>query len=189
MVSDMFREDLPPVVGVSGKSGSGKDKFYATVLAKLGYTRLALADAVRVLSSILLVRSLPGIMKNEKEILRIFPSIYREFFVMDKDPFSRTYLQYVGTDLARNYDEDYWVKTLDPLVEERLNKGIKVAITDVRFPNESRYVKSKGGVVVLATGESRYSKDSFEASHPSESLEGVEFDMTAEEFVQRFLGE
>ncbi len=177
---------IPPVVGITGKAGSGKDRFYSLVLSKLGYTKLALADGVRVLSAILMARAYPRVLENDAELLRVFPSIYRDLFTMEKPPMARTLLQYVGTEFARGYDPDYWIKALAPLVEERLSKGIPVAITDVRFPNEAQYVRSLGGVVVRVSGEGRYAQGSYESMHASERTEEVREDMTDEEFVLRF---
>ncbi len=187
----MERKDgLPLLIGVSGRSGSGKDRFFSTILAPLGYTRLSLADGVRVLSAILLsehFRNIDGRLDLEK-LLRSFPSIYSMLFVMEKSPFSRILQQHVGTDLGRAYDEDYWIKTVSPLVEERLRLGIRVAITDVRFPNEAEWVKSLGGMVVMVVGNGRYKEGQMEAKHPSEyEVDNVPYDITDEDFVRLFL--
>jgi len=177
----------PLLVGLVGISGSGKDKFYSTFLAKLGYTKLALADAVRVLSVYYVLKSYPGIENNEKELLRIFPLLYAEIFKMEKSAYSRTLQQYIGTDFGRKNDENIWIKAIEPLVNERLEKNIKVAITDIRFKNEANFVKSKGGILIKIENSGRYDKHQNEALHSSEKeINDIEYDFTHLEFEQKF---
>lgn len=182
-------EDLPALVGVSGKSGSGKDRFYSLVLAPMGYTRLPLADAVRTLSAILIADNFRdyGGRYDQEKLLRAFATIYPFLFTMEKTALSRVLQQHIGTDLGRAYDEGYWMKVISPLVQERLAKGIKVAITDIRFPNEADWIHSLGGVVVRVEGYSRYESGSLESNHPSEhEVDLIPYDLSDEEFVRRF---
>lgn len=180
----------PPVdyklVGLVGKSGSGKDKFFSQVLAPLGYTRLSLADAVRVFSILLFARVYEGIDKDTSSLLRVFPYLYQEMFSMNKSPLARTIQQYVGTELVKKkFDRDYWIKVLDPLVRERIEKGIKVAITDIRFPEEADYVKNNRGLLIKITGNSRYSNGEPVADHDSEKLiDQIECHITDDKFVE-----
>ena len=44
----------------------------------------------------------------------------------------RVLLQELGTDWARNYDSDVWVRG----IQDRIKEGNKYVITDCRFPNE-----------------------------------------------------
>lgn len=70
----------------------------------------------------------------------------------------RDFLQYVGTDLCRAYDQDCWVKWMrkkidkehrELIIQRRLD-GLEedddpvfgVIISDVRFPNEAEFIKS-----------------------------------------------
>lgn len=70
----------------------------------------------------------------------------------------RDFLQYVGTDLCRSYDEDCWVRWMrkkvdqehrDFIIQRRLEGADEdddlmfgVVISDVRFPNEVEFIKS-----------------------------------------------
>ncbi len=174
------------LVGLVGKSGSGKDRFFSQVLAPLGYTRLSLADAVRVFSILLFTRVYEGIDKDTSSLIRVFPYLYQEMFSMNKSPLARTIQQYVGTELVkRKFDRDYWIKVLDPLVRERIERGIKVAITDIRFPEEAEYVRSNGGLLIKMTGSSRYSEGEPVADHDSEKLvDHIECHITDEKFTE-----
>jgi hypothetical protein len=174
------------LIGLVGKSGSGKDKFFSQVLAPLGYTRLSLADAVRVFSILLFTRVYEDINKDTASLIRVFPYLYHEMFSMNKSPLARTIQQYVGTELVkRKFDRDYWIKVLDPLVRERVEKGIKVAITDIRFPEEAEYVRKNGGLLIKMTGSSRYSEGEPVADHDSEKLiDQIEYHITDDKFFE-----
>jgi hypothetical protein len=181
--------NTPPdykLLGLVGKSGSGKDRFFSKVLAPLGYTRLSLADAVRVFSIVLFTRVYEGIEKDTSSLIRVFPYLYREMFSMNKSPLARTIQQYVGTELVkRKFDRDYWIKVLDPLVSERIERGIKVAITDIRFPEEAEYIRNNGGLLIKITGSSRYSEGEPVADHDSEKfIDQIECQITDGKFIE-----
>ena len=55
----------------------------------------------------------------------------------------RTLLQWYGTDYRRGKDPDYWVKRMDQTLLDLLPDV--AIITDVRFPNEAEYIRSRGG--------------------------------------------
>jgi hypothetical protein len=125
-----------------------------------------------------------GIEKDTSSLIRVFPYLYQEMFSMNKSPLARTIQQYVGTELVkRKFDRDYWIKVLDPLVRERIERGIKVAITDVRFPEEAEYIRSNGGLLIKMTGSSRYSEGEPVADHDSEKLiDEIECHITDDKF-------
>lgn len=57
----------------------------------------------------------------------------------------RAVLQYLGTEIGRQLDENIWVKSLQKRLEA-FPAG-SVVITDVRFPNEADVVKALGGEI------------------------------------------
>ena len=107
-------------------------------------------------------------------------------FSMNKSPLARTVQQYVETELVkRKFDRDYWIKVLDPLVRERIERGIKVAITDVRFPEEAEYIRENLGLLIKITGSSRYSEGEPVADHDSEKLiDQIECHTTDDKFIE-----
>ncbi len=178
------QKELPIVIGLVGKSGAGKDKFYWQVLSQFSYVRLAFADPVRVFASIMLLKAYDNVSNDTKELLRIFPFIYQEVFSPEKSGLSRTLQQYLGTNIAREYDKDYWINTMRPIVEKYLENNIRIVFTDVRFENEANFVKSIGGKLIRITGKGRYSEQSLEAKHESETeLETINCDFTDQEFL------
>lgn len=58
----------------------------------------------------------------------------------------REALQYWGTEVRRNQDDEYWVKKAIKNVLELTAVGVSVYMTDVRFPNEADAVLDIGGI-------------------------------------------
>lgn len=88
-------------------------------------------------------------------------------FTREKD---RKFLQWIGTDWAREKDQEVWLKA----VERKINKipnDTAVFISDLRFPNEFDLCKKLGFRMVLLRRNDRVVKDfaaTSEAKHKSE---------------------
>lgn len=67
----------------------------------------------------------------------------------NKDVF-RPMLQWWGTEFRRKYqgNDNYWVEKLAKRIEKSEHKSAVYLVTDVRFPNEFEWVKSKGGKLI-----------------------------------------
>lgn len=59
----------------------------------------------------------------------------------EKDEKGRTLLQYVGTDVVRSVDENYWVKYMTDMLAFFGDNWDYVLIPDCRFKNEISYLK------------------------------------------------
>lgn len=59
----------------------------------------------------------------------------------EKDEAGRTILQYVGTDIVRKKDENFWVKFVIKFLQMFENEWDYVLIPDCRFPNEVDVVR------------------------------------------------
>ncbi|WP_287417668.1 hypothetical protein [Oceanithermus sp.] len=156
----------PRLIGITGKARAGKDSFYGMVLAPRGYTRIALADPLKglalVLEGLTVPMVTPGlaeqvaaytkkVAKDEgrapepREIVGIYlkPTLsmvlerYYAYFGANKAPRERRLLQHLGTEIGRSIDPGLWL--VPALTEARrvLAAGGRVAVTDVRFPNEA----------------------------------------------------
>lgn len=148
---------LPPVIGLTGKAGSGKDTFYRLVLAPRGYRRIALADPVRGLAL--------GLALISHAASRTMPAAYAEFSALavsgallrsdgqdtwldqsayyytwygeKKSPEVRRVLQHLGTEVGRPLDPGIWAYAALMEIRRIVEGGGRVAVTDVRFPNEA----------------------------------------------------
>jgi hypothetical protein len=59
----------------------------------------------------------------------------------------RLALQLMGTDVLRNhFHQDIWFLTVENRIRKNLNQH--VVISDVRFPNEIKFIQEQGGVLI-----------------------------------------
>ena len=149
------------IILISGKARHGKD-------TTAGFLKSALeADGYSVL------------IAHYGDLVKY---ICKTFFNWDgnKDEAGRTLLQYVGTDIIRSQDENYWVRFIGGVLSFFKNKWDYVLIPDCRFPNEVDYIKDLG----FDTSHMRVVRGNFESpltpeqqKHPSETaLDNVEAD-------------
>ena len=125
------------VIGLAGAARSGKDTFYMLLSDELQgraeCKRLAFADELKEDLKPLLMEKFnidpTNTTEHEKNLIRPLLVAY-------------------GTDLVRNIDKKYWIKKISKKIKSN-NKTIFI-ITDVRYPNESEWVKSfKESVMVF----------------------------------------
>ena len=158
----MGKPKMPPVIGITGKAGSGKDTFYRLVLAPRGYVRVAFADAVRGVALSMAVatqmasRTVPGAYAEfaclavAGALLGDFPApgggtrvaldhtaYYYTWYGQEKPRSVRRILQHLGTEVGRALDPGLWVYAALQEVKRIVERGGRVAITDVRYPNEA----------------------------------------------------
>lgn len=110
--------------------------------------------------------------------------VCKTFFNWDgqKDEKGRTLLQYVGTDLIRNVEPDYWVGFIESILNLCAYEAgwDYVLIPDCRFPNEVEYLRDNGQEVIHV----RVIRQNFvsplteeQQKHPSETaLDGYPYD-------------
>lgn len=120
------------LIGLTGYATSGIDATFKAIRRVVpAAKRFAFADSLKFE-----VSQATGVTRTQIE--------------QQKDRF-RPLLQWWGTEFRRHDDGAYWIKQLDVTIESSMRwcspcpLGV---ITDVRFPDEADYVKSKGGVLV-----------------------------------------
>ena len=113
------------VIAISGKAGSGKDT-----------SAVIMADILRESGKQVLITHYADLLKY----------ICRQFFGWDgnKDEAGRHLLQYVGTDVIRKVDPDFWVGFLRDILFFFEDKWDYVLIPDLRFPNELSVLRDAG---------------------------------------------
>ena len=107
----------PTVILLSGKSGSGKD-FVANIMK----------EKLEQKGNKVLVTHYADLLKY----------ILKTFFNWDgqKDEHGRHLLQYVGTDVIRRQNPNYWVDFVKDIIIMFSNNWDYILIPDARFPNE-----------------------------------------------------
>lgn len=193
------------VVGlaVSGKLASGKDTVAPTVLSRLCFPSIehlffahplkeefnqildimrdapSASAATRVLVDQLTLADAHARKMVEK--MYVFANEYTTLTAFDRTPEIRSGLQYLGTDVRRSQDENWWVNRSMYKGIEALANGRSVFYTDCRFPNE---VEASGRIGCLTvrldiTPETQASRlmgrdglvvDEKAISHPSETV-------------------
>lgn len=135
------------IVGLTGRAQHGKD-FTARVLAEFGFKRYAFADQLKSMALVLN----PYI--DSKYTLRLYQLVQDQGWDGAKEnPEVRRFLQVLGTEGVREHlGEDAWVAALEKHIRDDTGDpnfyARNIVITDVRFPNEARWVtRNQGGVL------------------------------------------
>ena len=192
------------LIGISGKIGAGKDTV-GIIIRQLGFTNnggtwenMKFAGKLKIIASLL--TGIPIEKFEDQEFKKTIlgsewgkPTKQNPLNAIE--PFKditfvemmsvRDLLQKLGTEAMRNgLHENVWVNALFADYSE----DKQWVITDVRFPNEFKAIKEKGGIVIRVvrphgytdpnTGEHKEIPLSY---HPSETaLDGHEFDYVIE---------
>ena len=157
-----MNSNKPTVILLSGHSGSGKD-FIANIMK----TQLEKKD------NKVLITHYADLLKY----------ILKTFFNWDgkKNKYGRHLLQYVGTDVVRNQNPDYWVNFVNDMLTFFIKEWDYILIPDARFSNEIEIIKNNSSFNVLTIRVNRNNYKSIltdeQKNHPSEtSLDNYKFD-------------
>jgi hypothetical protein len=131
-------------IGLAGKSGSGKDVVADFICVQFGYSKIAVADAIReevqeFLKESLSANLLPG------SFSLVVDAFVRAVWDKPTAPEIRVLLQWWGTEYRRSEDSNYWIKRLT----QRLEQYDKLVISDVRVPDEMDAIRNAGGEIWL----------------------------------------
>jgi hypothetical protein len=138
-------DDLPLLIAVSGKLGSGKDYIAENLLLPLISTtvsKMAFADHIKI-----------NVASQEPDVS------LRQCLEGDKSTELRRKLQIAGTEQGRDlYGSDIWVTTLENWIRLRRLRDRTpdvVLVTDCRFPNEAKWIEDNGGLLIRVHAPSR----------------------------------
>lgn len=140
---------LPPVIGVCGPIGSGKDTASNMLIDQYQYIQVSFAETLKdVLAPLfgwdreLLEGKTPESRKWRNEIdVYWSAALGREFTPRDA-------LREIGTDLFRDhFSEDIWINSIRKRILSKYSYD-KIIFSDCRFPNEIQLVKDLGGVII-----------------------------------------
>lgn len=145
------------IIGLAGRLKSGKTEL-AKICQEHGYKRLYFALPLKNLIAHLIngtvddVNNLKNVVKEYKFNENDFKYISEETNIpfdiiknkMENKTFSTTreLLQYIGTDLIRNYNNNWHVNK----ISEMIDRNTDYVIDDLRFPNEKQFLDSIGGI-------------------------------------------
>lgn len=131
------------IISFIGRAGSGKD-YQCNLLVEKGYKKVAFADALRNIAFASLgIPSLTGYKYYED--MKALPCI--SINIQDKNTLTsisehkltfRQYLEMLGTQGIRYYDENFWCKCLGSTILD--THYTNICISDLRFKNEYDYL-------------------------------------------------
>lgn len=131
---------MATLLGFTGHYGSGKDSAAKFAVDDHGFTRVAFADSLKRVAESIDPHVDDGYLLSE-----ILEWHGWDWDAAKKRPSIRRLLQNLGV-AVRQEDEDFWVKAAH--IEDALEAGLDVVVTDVRFPNELDHIENLGGTVV-----------------------------------------
>ena len=170
------------IFALSGRRRVGKDTVAEILCKNHGFKRFSFADSLKQLCSDAL--QMPSFYffddeyKDSKVIFELLPNhvdaieqltglsgLSREIKLFETP---RECLQYVGTNLIRSVDSDFWIRSLITKLKDRM---FDVVITDARFSNERIALKAIGATNILIERETGN-----QDTHESENDLGKECD-------------
>lgn len=110
------------LIGLSGWATSGKDAVGQVLQREHHFTRVAFADPIKSLA-------------------------VRIGWDGKKDERGRVLLQRIGVAAREVFGPDVWVNLAMRQVDALMEQGVRVCITDVRFPEEVTAIRERGGIV------------------------------------------
>jgi len=140
---------LAKIIGLLGYIGSGKGTVASQLANEYGFRQDSFAGSLKDACAALFDwprQMLEGDTKKSREWREQVDPWWEE--KLGRPGFSpRMALQLMGTDVIRNnFDEDMWFLTV--LNKIRKDPSQNVVISDVRFPNEVKFIRENGGTLV-----------------------------------------
>jgi len=180
------------IIGFAGKMRSGKGVAAHCLEEHYGYTYLEVADKLKeicvMLTGLSNIDELNEYKNNNSSInLKIDETLCKKISELTDVPLDyirekllnkhivnvRVLLQILGTDVLREYNENWHVYHLLDKITALRKKNKPVVIGDIRFPNEKLAIESIGGEIYYVE---RTDYDIYN-HHPSEnSLDANNFD-------------
>lgn len=127
------------LLGICGKAGSGKDTAATHFVVTYDWELYHFADPLKeACAAAFGIEKFRFYAAEEKEI---------------PDPYwllsPREIAQYVGTEMFRTFDPDFWIKRFKLQAQQYAKDGaVGLVIPDVRFENEAEAIVDSGGFLI-----------------------------------------
>lgn len=124
-----------PLIGFTGRAGSGKDTAADYLVEHFSYYKLTFANPIKLACKELYGFTHDELYGDKKNITNQHGFLPRLAFTQ------------LG-DMCRNQDPEFFIKRLNIDLIPLLNKNVQVVISDVRFPDEIKFIKENKGIVI-----------------------------------------
>lgn len=140
---------MAKIIGISGFINSGKNTVASQLIDIYGFRKDSFASSLKDACAVIF--DWPrDMLEGDTSESRAWRETVDEWWAakLGIEKFSpRLALQLIGTDSLRNhFNEGLWFMTLENRI--RKNPDQDVVISDVRFPNELKFIQSKGGIMI-----------------------------------------
>lgn len=156
------------LIGICGKKFSGKSTVARLLHNATGYEVVSFADKLKDVCCVLSGCTREDLEDYEFKENKLVPTYLRPYCGNAEKPTYRAFLQHFGSEVMRGVNDNIWIDcTLGNGAED-------VIVSDVRFPNEARAIKERGGIVIKVVRDTQV-----EDSHCSEaSVNEIDADYT-----------
>lgn len=137
----------PRLYGLIAQKQAGKDSLGNFLVEKHGYENVKMVEPLRRA----LLTLDPIVDWDGGEPIRLSEVVEFQGWDTAKEdtPEVRRLMQVFGTEVARDqFGQDFWVNTARRVIQDILDDGVSVVVTDIRFPNEAQMIYDLGGELV-----------------------------------------
>lgn len=135
------------IIGVCGKKFSGKSTVARLLHNATGYEVVSFANKLKDVCCVLSGCTREDLEDYDFKENELVPDYLRPYCLNAEKPTFRAFLQHFGSEVMRGINDNIWIDcTLS-------NCGSDVIVSDVRFPNEAKAVKARGGIVIKVVRE------------------------------------
>ena len=137
-------DKLPPIIGLRGAIGSGKDTAASWLAYHFGYGIMGFSDPVYEA----LYRLNPPVLVAHHRCIYLQTLVDKDGWdtIKRRYPAVRQMLRTIGTENGRDLFGNYcWVNIAKQRMQEK--NLPRYAIRDLRFPEEAEFIKSNGGEI------------------------------------------
>ena len=162
---------LPPIIGLNGPAGAGKNTLADQLTALYDYRQVAFAAPLKQIALeldpwISVPLTWTGPYPGAKVIrLSVLVDWVGWRSAKDDYPEVRQFLQALGSGVRRHADPNIWLCAGMQKADEHRRNGDPVVITDMRYPNEHEAVRLRSGMTVRVHRPGLESSDDHESEN------------------------
>ena len=141
------------IIAICGHKFSGKSTVARLLHNATGYEVVSFADKLKDITCVLSGCTREQLEDYDFKETQLVPDYLRHYCGDAKKPVFRAFLQYFGSEVMRGVNDNIWIDCTLSNCEE------SVIVSDCRFPNEAKAVKSRGGIVIKVVRDDVKSSD------------------------------